>query len=203
MITSEDMYTRGSEDAAHDDLNPFYYQHYYYYRRGYDETRRQLRQRVNEHASSHQRTLSVLVGIFVVIGATVGLFLYLDNTPRSTGAYGNDPTEHTSLTNRVAAATSLPQTATPTMPSATAEPIVLQVGIEATVVNVGESPLRARRAPGVNQPVEVRFPQDSTVIIVEGPVEADGYIWWRIEGEGGNGWSAEQSLDGVVWLQPR
>jgi hypothetical protein len=40
------------------------------------------------------------------------------------------------------------------------------------------------------------------VRIREGPVEADGYTWWRIEGQSGAGWSAERSKEGVVWLQP-
>jgi len=38
--------------------------------------------------------------------------------------------------------------------------------------------------------------------ILEGPVEADGFTWWKIEGESGTGWSAQQSKEGVVWLQP-
>jgi hypothetical protein len=38
--------------------------------------------------------------------------------------------------------------------------------------------------------------------VVEGPVEADGYTWWRIESDRGTGWSAQQSQDGVEWLKP-
>jgi hypothetical protein len=50
--------------------------------------------------------------------------------------------------------------------------------------------------------VRVGFKEGERVRIREGPVEADGYIWWRIEGQSGAGWSAERSKEGVVWLQP-
>ena len=40
------------------------------------------------------------------------------------------------------------------------------------------------------------------VRILEGPVDADGFTWWKIEGASGTGWSAQQSKEGVVWLQP-
>jgi hypothetical protein len=40
------------------------------------------------------------------------------------------------------------------------------------------------------------------VMIVDGPVVADNYTWWRVEGETGSGWSAERSQEGNLWLIP-
>lgn len=49
----------------------------------------------------------------------------------------------------------------------------------------------------------VRFAENSEVTILEGPVEANDYTWWRVENELGAGWVAEGSLDGMVWLEPQ
>ena len=46
------------------------------------------------------------------------------------------------------------------------------------------------------------FKEGEQVQIREGPMQADGYTWWRIESRAGIGWSAERSKEGVVWLQP-
>jgi hypothetical protein len=79
---------------------------------------------------------------------------------------------------------------------------VLQPGSPAQVVNVGEAPLRARRGPSINEPVQARFPAGTQLTVLEGPVEADGYIWWRVEADGASGWSAERSQEGTIWLEP-
>ncbi|HWQ13956.1 MAG TPA: hypothetical protein VNL77_14245, partial [Roseiflexaceae bacterium] len=63
-------------------------------------------------------------------------------------------------------------------------------------------PLRGRAAAGLSAPVRVAFPEGERVRLLEGPVEADGYTWWRVEGPSGAGWSAERSPEGVVWLTP-
>ena len=54
----------------------------------------------------------------------------------------------------------------------------------------------------MKSPVRVSFKEGEQVKIQEGPVQADGYTWWRLEGSSGMGWSAERSPEGVVWLQP-
>jgi uncharacterized protein YraI len=62
--------------------------------------------------------------------------------------------------------------------------------------------LLARSGPGTNEPVQARFTEGTQVTIVEGPVEADGYTWWLIEADNTNGWSADSSPEGLVWLEP-
>lgn len=78
---------------------------------------------------------------------------------------------------------------------------MLSAGRQARVVNVGTAPLRARRGPSVSELAVHGFSAGAIVNVVEGPVEADGYTWWRLEDATGNGWSAERSADGIVWLE--
>lgn len=84
-----------------------------------------------------------------------------------------------------------------------APPPFLHTGGQAEVVNVGDAPLLGRREPGLNSPIDVAFPQGSFVTLLEGPVEADGYTWWRVEHELGVGWSAERGPNDISWLEPR
>jgi hypothetical protein len=79
-------------------------------------------------------------------------------------------------------------------------PPVLAVGGRARLVNLNGAPLRAREAPGLTAVVG-RIPEGSEVAISEGPVEADGYTWWRVEAEGVSGWVAASSPEGVTFLE--
>jgi hypothetical protein len=47
-----------------------------------------------------------------------------------------------------------------------------------------------------------RVPEGSEVTLREGPVEADGYLWWRVEAAELTGWVAERSPEGVAFLEP-
>jgi hypothetical protein len=79
---------------------------------------------------------------------------------------------------------------------------VLQIGVGAQVVNTEGTVLRGRKQPSLKATATAAFKSGERVQILEGPVDADGFTWWRIEGESGTGWSAQQSKEGVVWLQP-
>lgn len=202
MGSSNEMYERGVQDAAQDDLNPFYYEHYYYYRRGYDAARRRLRRTGSLDEPPPRRIPSILLILLVVVLGGVGLVMLPGRNTSS-----SETPEATSASRRLSASeapvpTRTLATATPSLPDPSPVPS-LYVGGAALIVNVGQSPLRARSEPGTGQPVQARFPENSEVLIVEGPVEADGYTWWRVEGNGSSGWSAERSPEGVVWLQPR
>jgi hypothetical protein len=50
--------------------------------------------------------------------------------------------------------------------------------------------------------IQARIPEGSEVTLLEGPVEADGFRWWRVESPAGSGWSAEGSPEGAVYLEP-
>ncbi len=202
MSSSNEMYDRGVADAEQDDLNLFYYQHYYHYRRGYDKARRRVKV-ARSNLLSGNRLLIVLAGIMVV-AAFVLASIYgqagtatSETAPNTRSALDASPirTPRPTATPRPTS-TATPVPATPT----TAEG--LRPNGQAQVVNLGGATLLGRSGPGINEPVQTRFAEGSQVTILEGPVEADGYVWWRIENETGSGWSAERSAEGVVWLQP-
>lgn len=194
------MYERGVEDAAHDDLNAFYYQHYYYYRRGYDDARQQMRRLSQGQASPPQRFLLLGFLLLLLLGGTVAFFVQRNSDTFTQQA--------STPTNRepVAAGGISPVRPTPTqtpIPPPSPTPAGLYVGRTARVGNVGTAALLARREPGIQSPVEARFPENAQVQIVDGPVEIDNYTWWRVEGAEGRGWSAERSPEGISWLVPQ
>jgi hypothetical protein len=192
-VDSEEMYRRGAADAERGEPNPFYYQHYYHYRRGFDRARR--RQRL-----SSGRALLWLAPLALVLLAGAGFgaaaLLNRHDSPAPVAALAEAPT---------ARATPLPAR-TPIFPTATVAPsptpVTLQVGGQAQVTNTEGRRLRGRATAGLDAPATVAFSEGERVRLVEGPVEADGYIWWRVEGPSGAGWSAERSPEGVVWLTP-
>ncbi|MCS6844883.1 MAG: SH3 domain-containing protein [Caldilineales bacterium] len=98
--------------------------------------------------------------------------------------------------------TSVPTRAVPT-PTFTPTPVpgtVLIVGQPARITAPGG--LNVRRAPSVKGDRIGRFQANERVIVLEGPVEADGYRWWRVGTNQLAGWVAEGSGD-EVWLSPQ
>jgi hypothetical protein len=192
--SNSEMYDRGVRDAVNDELNPFYYQHYYYYRKGYDDTRRQLRRR--------QRPVSAPLGIVIallVLGAAGALSWWV-------GRPSAPPVAPLPTSMPTVVFTPMPTIApTPPPPPTVAvasAPTGLAAGARARVSNLGGAALRARAAPGLSSPVTGRIPEGREVTILEGPVEADGYVWWRVAAAEGAGWVAERSPEGTVFLVP-
>jgi hypothetical protein len=226
MSSSDEMYKLGVRDAEQDDLNLFYYQHYYYYRQGYDQSRRATHGVVGTYRAWVKR-LFPLVSAFLVVAVIVGagwFVLRLFGGDRSTASNGEpgssvvavlpdddtgangetgdneqSPTSPSDTTDNdtTSLEPSAPRTAVAVVPATT-----IQVGGLVQVVNVGNSPLRARSSPGLDHPIETSFAENVQVEILSGPVEADGYIWWELQGDEGIGWCAESSPDGLQWLQP-
>jgi hypothetical protein len=197
MPSNSEMYERGALDAAHDDLNTFYYQHYYYYRRGYDDARRQQR---GGPLARMPAWLLPLITILAAAGVAGFWLLSPHSQPES-------PAPAPTLANAFVSLTASPVAQPSPSPAVTVSPPappVLRIGIRARVVNVGNSPLRARAKPGLAQSnkVVVRFPQGAEVMISDGPTQADGLTWWRIRGDAGEGWSAERSAEGLIFLEP-
>lgn len=185
------MYDRGALDAEQDELNSLYYQHYYYYRRGYDDSRRQQR---GGGRRSYRTLLAALSLAAIALFAAFWLF-------RGGGAPQVGPTVAAGPTAALAVAPT--RTPAPTRaPTAapTAAP-ALAIGARARIVNLSGSPLRARETPGLSAVVG-RIPEGNEVTLRDGPVEAEGYRWWRVEAEGVTGWVAEGSPEGVTFLEP-
>jgi hypothetical protein len=201
MRSSNEMYERGIFDAEQDELNLFYYQHYYYYRKGYDKARKRVYRASRALPFSRSLLLVAAASIVVILLAAVGLHVYQDSSAPSDRTASSAAVATTS-TPRPTRTPALVLTATATLtPTEVIQP-VLRPGGQARVVNVGAAALLARSGPGTNEPVQARFIEGTDVTILEGPVEADGYTWWLIEAAGRNGWSADSSPEGVVWLEP-
>lgn len=187
------MYDRGALDAANDELNPFYYQHYYYYRKGYDDTRRQMRR--GQRSGRGRLLASMGIAIVILLGA--GIWWASRSVPSSEALAPASPAPAPTA----AAPTSVPTLPPPPMPEPTAPPFGLASGGQARVVNLAGAALRARTAPGLTNPVIARIPEGRSVTILEGPVEADGYLWWRIMSGEASGWVAGRTPEGTMFLE--
>ena len=195
-MDTEEMYRRGAADAEKGEPHPFYYQHYYQYRRGYDRTRRSLGLPGGMYDQRRRRLTSALLIAAALLLIAAALLAYRGLGQRATTSVAGTPA--------ATAAARLP-TRTPIFATPTAGPTAvpaLHVGGSATIVNTQGSVLRGRTEPGVKSTVTATFREGSRVGIVEGPIEADGFTWWKIQDSSGAGWSAQQSKEGVVWLQP-
>lgn len=198
-MDTEEMYRRGVADAERGEPHPFYYEHYYQYRRGYDRTRRS-RGLPGGFYDQRRRRLTQLAGLGLALVIGAGAFtLWRDRTANSSAARQPNtplaqPAPTPAPTRTPIFATATPQP-TPTQPA-------LQVGASAQVSNTQGATLRSRKQPSLDAPTTANFKEGERVKLLEGPVEADGFVWWRIEGASGSGWSAQQSRDGLVWLQP-
>src|SRR5215217_6607731 len=191
-MDTEEMYRRGVADAAQGEPHPFYYQHYYQYRKGYDRARRSRGLAGYQNLYRQRRFWLLAAGVALAVAA---IFFFMRSRSQPTLA----PTPTPALA--IAAATR-PPTRTPIFPTPTLTPTqppaVLQVGAQAQVVNIEGSVLRGRQQPSIKATATVAFKSGQRVKILEGPIDADGFTWWKIEGESGTGWSAQQSKEGVV-----
>lgn len=71
----------------------------------------------------------------------------------------------------------------------------LAVGATAWVQQAGGKSLRRRSAPGLNTQVYDGLVPGTQLTLLEGPVAADGYHWWRIRAaDGREGWVAGEEL---------
>jgi hypothetical protein len=197
-MDTEEMYRRGVADAAQGEPHPFYYQHYYQYRRGYDRARRS-RGLAGGYQSLYRHRRAWLLAAAGVALASVAIFFFLRS--RSQPVTAAPPTPALALVAPTRLPTRTPIFPTPT-PTPTKTPAVLRVGATAQIVNTEGTVLRGRKQPSLKAAPTAAFKSGQRVRILEGPVDADGFTWWKLEGESGTGWSAQQSKEGIVWLQP-
>jgi hypothetical protein len=194
---SNEWFERGVHDAQHDQLNSTYYQHYYYYRLGYDQARRQMRQPTPSAFGPTRHRGALLVGAVLLVAFAAAALYLLQRQSLPIAATSVAPTARPTTRPTL---TPLP-TPAPT-PVPTPAPLTLRVEGFAQIVNTGGAPLRGRAEPGRSAAIVAEFAEGSRVRLLEGPVEADGFIWWRIEGEAGSGWSAQANEAGTPWLEP-
>lgn len=190
------MYRRGVADAEQGEPQPFFYQHYYHYRRGYDRARRR---RLGLLGDPRRLALRAALAALALAGAGYGASVISRRPPQPAPAAATAPLTPSPTATAVPSRTPIFPTATP-IPTAT--PVALRVGGSARVIALQGSVLRGRESPSRAARETARFREGDVVRLLEGPVEADGYTWWRVEGEAGAGWSAQGSLEGVMWLAP-
>jgi hypothetical protein len=57
--------------------------------------------------------------------------------------------------------------------------------------------LIGRAAPALDADFRARFADGSVLLVLDGPVENDDHIWWKVQGVIGTGWSV------AAFLAPR
>jgi hypothetical protein len=67
----------------------------------------------------------------------------------------------------------------------------IEAGDRVIIIGLGEGDcLSIREQPSLEAARTICMPDGTTAIVQEGPVDAEGYTWWRITGEGFAGWAA-------------
>jgi hypothetical protein len=138
-------------------------------------------------------SLILFVGLVVITLAV--LFLGRKSTP----------IEELSVNiTKVPAPTLTPRPATPTIVfSPTPTSIfflpegVVGVGIYVQVAGTGGAGLRMRGEPGLDSAINFTAMDSEVFLVINGPVDADGYTWWHLEApydKTRNGWSAGDFL---------
>jgi hypothetical protein len=141
----------------------------------------------------------------VLIGCTstgpAGTSDALQTAPSSTAPVDPSPP----ASSPVASATVLASTPPDASPAD-----VTRLGPDAIGVVVATDGLRVRSLPTVG-PASKRFepllPEGTRLYVVDGPVSADGYTWYRVQPYSGTeafpfGWVAAGSRDGEPWIDP-
>ena len=183
-----EMFERGRRDAEADALDESYYHYYYDYKLAYDEVmrnrRRSRRQLLLRRVGSN---LLRLLPLLVLLGAG-GFTAY-----RYTRPSAEDSSE-------VATPTRVRPTLVPPTPRPLETPtleIALRADSWAVITGTNGARVRVRQAPGTDKnDVIATFVEGQTVHVLEGPQDASGYTWWRVEGDGKTGWAA------ATFLQP-
>ncbi|MCY4146692.1 MAG: hypothetical protein OXE95_10155 [Chloroflexi bacterium] len=80
-------------------------------------------------------------------------------------------------------------------------PVPLAVGLLAQVVGVGNAELNVRNLPNrSSSQILFRAPANSELRLIGGPLEADGFIWWRVRDPqfAVEGWAAGRYLQALT-----
>jgi len=136
----------------------------------------------------------VFLGGLILMGLAV-LFLGRSPAPER-GA--------TPVLTKIAAPTMTPESVAPTAtPTPTPTSIfflpegVIGVGAYVQVTGTNGAGLRMRSDPGLGGEVNFTALDSEVFLVIDGPVEADGYTWWHLEApydQTRNGWSAGDFL---------
>lgn len=192
-------------------------------------TREQLKaRRVYRRALRHAqnplrfslRSLALVVTLALLTAlAVAGLALSLHNESSKPAAepiivisaapdfsFDAPPTEEAALGTQVILAPQMPANLVLTGPPVptiilTDTPVPLAVGLLAQVVGVGNDELNVRNLPNrSSSAILFRAAADTTLQLIGGPLEADGFVWWRVRDPQFEveGWAAGRYLQALT-----
>ena len=141
-------------------------------------------------------TIILLAGL--ILAALAAIFLGRSKEP---------PAEVTPVLTMISAPTQTPEPPTPTATSTPSDPTevvlpegVIGVGIYVQVIGTDGAGLRMRSEPGLSGTVNFTALDAEAFLVIDGPVQADGYTWWHLEApydQTRNGWSAGDFLSPI------
>ena len=141
-------------------------------------------------------TIILLAGL--ILAGLAAVFLGRSKEP---------PVEVTPVLTKISAPTQTPEPSEPTVsPTPTGTTVVvlpegvIGVGVYVQVSGTDGAGLRMRSEPGLNGTVNFTALDAEAFLVIDGPVEADGYTWWHLEAsydQTRNGWSAGDFLSPI------
>jgi hypothetical protein len=75
--------------------------------------------------------------------------------------------------------------------------------MEVQIYTQDDEYLNLRDAPTTNSNVLALLESGRRGIIIDGPVDADGFLWWKIRVSGRDGWVVEQLPDVLTIIPPQ
>lgn len=162
-----------------------------------------MAQKTENHEKSTLKSIlnpvTLVTSLFLLIGMGLLVFVIVFLGRNSAPASGATP-EITIIAAPSLTPKSLDPTRTPT-PTATSAFFLPEgtIGIGAYVQVTGTqgAGLRMRAEPGLAGSVNFTALDSEAFLVIDGPVEADGYVWWHLEApydQTRNGWSAGDFL---------
>lgn len=152
--------------------------------------------------------LWLLAGIlFTIIGLVIGLY-YINSMLTSQAAEAEQtaglptiiritapPTPIPTNTPIIPTPTSIPTLTPSPTPDRLVAPEVITGGFFAQVANTDGIGVNFRSGTGRSNELIAVLEEGTVALVLEGPVEDDGFVWWRIELEDGTqGWLVEQFI---------
>ena len=147
--------------------------------------------------------LWVVVSAFLLALALLGIVMFVLWYSRPSTKFS---TPATAVLNVIFAPTDTPLPPTPTAtpqasPTLPAPPPgVIATGGYVQITGTGGDGLRLREAAGLEQRMRVLGAENEIFLVLEGPEERDGYVWWYLEGPYDttrSGWAVANFLQAV------
>ena len=89
----------------------------------------------------------------------------------------------------------VPEESAPEAPADPNAPVALGIGSQAKVSGTGGFGVNMREGSGVTFAIVETVLDDTILEIIEGPVDGDGYTWWRVRIEDGReGWTVQDFM---------